>query len=630
MGEELNMSLAVTKRKKSIIILAWIAPILAIIISVSMVYEHYTKIGNEIEIRFHDINGLDVRQSHIQYNGLHIGDLNSIEIDDKNINQFIVKATIYSQYNYLVKEGTMFYKVSPQLSLKEVSALSNILKGNYIEIVPATTNLVKLQKLKKQTIFKGYDTKPSKKGVVFTITSDKGDFDLTSTILYKGLPIGEIVEKSIDQFTIKYKVLIYDKYKYLISSKTKFYKINPLELKASLEEINLKIPSIKTMISSAIGFVTPQHDKNIQKSYQLYNSKDDIDLLHSYTNHYKFKLLANNISDTDTIYYKGVKVGKIDKVTIQKNQNIVYGHIKNNFKHLLNNSSVFYKQKAISSKISTDGIEVELSNLKELLLGGVTFITPEDNKKLSSKIFTFYDDIEQYYEKNMFTISVFINDDCNIKKSSVLLYKNIEIGKVKQISLNKNIKVDIQIQNKYKYLFGKNAKIYLEGMKISLEKIENIATTVLGDNFNLIADTNNGYNSQYRLDSINPDSTYYKEGLRVLLKAKESKNITVGSPIYYKGFEVGEIYDADLTQNGEFVIFKLFIKKQYANILKMQSKFYKATTIDMEVGVFGAKIKFGSAKSILKGGITFKNEGDIKLLQNATKGMVFPLLNQKK
>ena len=50
-------------------------------------------------------------------------------------------------------------------------------------------------------------------------------------------------------------------------------------------------------------------------------------------------------------------------------------------------------------------------------------------------------------------------------------------------------------------------------------------------------------------------ATHYKKGLRLQLKAKESKNITVGSPIYYKGFEVGEIYDADLINEGDAISF---------------------------------------------------------------------------
>jgi len=157
------MSLAVTKRKKSIIVLAWLAPIVAIIISASMVYDYYTKDGHSVQITFNNIDGLDLRQSHIQYNGLHIGDISSIELDKQNINRFIVRAKIYTQYNYLIKEGSIFYKVSPKLSLNEVSALGNILKGNYIELVPPSLNTEELKKINTQFIFEGYDEKPKNK-----------------------------------------------------------------------------------------------------------------------------------------------------------------------------------------------------------------------------------------------------------------------------------------------------------------------------------------------------------------------------------------------------------------------------------------------------------------------------------
>lgn len=625
------MSLAVTKKKKSVIILAWIAPIVAIIISISMVYDHYTKSGNSIEIAFNNIDGLDVRQSHIQFNGLHIGDIHSIKIDDKNINQFIVKATIYSGYNYLIKEGSLFYKVEPQLSLNGVSDLSNVLKGNYIEIIPTTTNLEELKKLKNQFIFKGFDAKPLKNGIRFTLTSDSGDFDITSAILYKGLQIGEIIKKSIDKFSINYDVLIYEKYKYLISSNTQFYKINPLEFNASLENINIKIPSLKNMISSGIGFITPSEDENIKSTYPLYNSQDEVKVKNDFNQVYSFKFLSNSVSNNESIYYRGVLVGKVDRVELQKDINIAYGHIDKKYIYLINDSTVFFKQKAISSKISTEGLEVDISNFKELVLGGLTFITPNKKDKLKNKTFTYYEDIENYYNQDKFTISLRLKDNYNIKKSSKLLYKNIEIGQVTKIALNTDIFVTITIDKKYKYLFGKESKIYLQGIKISLDKIENISSTVFGDNLYLIADKNNGLKSNYRIDAVNPDDTFYEEGLRIKLKAKESKNITVGSPIYYKGFEVGEIYDADLTTNGQFVIFDLFIKKRYANIVQPTSKFYKATTIDMEVGVFGAKIKMGSAKSMLKGGIVFVNEQATATATTTSlkEGTTFNLLEKK-
>lgn len=623
------MSLAVTKRKKSIMILAWIAPIVAIMISVGMVYDYYTKEGNSITITFDNIDGLDIRQSHIQFNGLPIGDIESMTLDKQNINRFIVKANIYSEYNYLVKEGSLFYKVAPKLSIDGASALSNVLKGNYIEIIPPTKNVYKLKLIKNQFDFDGYNEKPKTQGVMFDITSSDGSFGVSSAILFKGLQIGEVIKKKIDNYDIKYKVLIYEEYKYLISSTTKFYQISPFELNASLENINIKIPSIKNMLSSSIGFVTPSYDEEIKTSYTLYKSKDTVNVESIDKEFYTFKIKANNISQTDFVIYKGVIVGHINDVELKTDINEVSGEIYSKYKYLINNSTYFYKPKAIKTNLSTEGLKIEIPALKEIALGGLTFITPNLKEKLTNKTFTFYEDVDTLYESEKFNITLTVKDNHNIKITSRLFYKNISIAHVKKITLEDDILIQIEGEKKYQYLFGENSKIYLEGTKISLEGIENLSSTILGDNLYLIADKNNSFKSRFTLDSINPDTTHYKEGLRIQLKAKESKNITVGSPIYYKGFEVGEIYDADLINDGDAIVFNLFIKDKYRNIVKRNSEFYKATILDMDVGLFGAKIKMGSAKSILKGGIVFKNPPSKQKISSATSGTMFNLLKEK-
>jgi len=629
------MSLAVTKRKKSVIILAWIAPIVAIMISVAMVYDHFAKIGNSIDITLKNIDGLDLRQSHIQYNGLKIGDLNSIQIDQNDISQFIVTATIYTNYDYLIKEGTVFYKVSPEISLNEIRNLSNVLQGNYIEIIPPSKDIEKLKTLQNKVSFEAFDKKPKQTGITFVLTSDSGDFDITSAILYKGLQIGEIINKTLEKTDVNYEVLIYEKYRYLISSNTHFYKINPLEFEASLEEINLKIPSLKQMVSSGIGFINKSQTNNVEETnsikdrYTLYNSKNEIEEKNIITNNHHFKIFANDITKNEDIYYKSIKVGSIDKIELQKDFNIVYGHINEKYKYLINNSTIFYKQKALTSDISLKGIKVAVSNLKSLLLGGVSFITPQKKEKLTNSTFTYYANIEEFYNKDKFFITLKLKNNHNIKKGSKLLYKNVHIGEVSNIELKNDIVLTLSVENKYKYLFGKNSKIYLKGLELSLDKIENLATTVFGDNLYLIADKNNNFKSNYIIDAINPDDTFYEKGLRIKLQAIESKNIAVGSPIYYKGFEVGEIYGADLTKNGEFIIFNLFIKQKYANIVQHTSKFYKATTVDIDVGVLGANIKLGSAKSMLKGGIVFINDKATATTTSIKDGALFHLLEKK-
>ena len=49
----------------------------------------------------------------------------------------------------------------------------------------------------------------------------------------------------------------------------------------------------------------------------------------------------------------------------------------------------------------------------------------------------------------------------------------------------------------------------------------------------------------------------------------------------------------------------------------------------MKIGVFGAKIKLGSAKSMLRGGIEFRDDIKAKVSRASKNGAMFTLLKEK-
>lgn len=702
------MSLAVVKKQKSTIIIAWIAPILALIISISMSYDYYKKVGNTITITFNNINGLSLRKSHLQFNGIRVGDIKSMKIDPNNINKFILVAQIEPQYNYMIKKGTKFWIVSPTLSLKAgASSLDTILTGNYIEILPPTLDLTKLNSLEKEDSFIAQDHKPNPKGVTTTLISKSGTLGINTFVIYKGMRVGEIISQDLRGYNVEYKVLIYEKYKHLISSKSKFYKISPLEIKASFEEFKLNISSFQEILSSGISFITNEKYSKIKDTYQLYESLDDtnyntkvinlftksknnfkylyfkskkigkvvssgIDINSSQTNYkvkikasycnllkqspyfyikksifsptnldikstlsgnqltlhvdsnkiikpqlnylihelppkeygYRFELLGNDIKSNDIIFYKGVKVGIVESVTIDTKSNIINAFIDKKYQSLINNSTLFYKIDAITSKVSMDGIELNVAPIKEILQGGISFITPKKDI-LNQHRFSLYKSKQDINKKRTFNIKIALKKELNIKKSSQLFYKNIKIGEVKEILLDnkEDIVVTLSVDLQYKMLFGKNSKIYAKGESVSIDNLQNISSLITGGNFYLVADSNNGIKLSYKLDSIDPCKTKYLKGLRVLIETKSSKNLSIGSPIYYRNFEIGQIESIDLSLDAKTIILSIFIYKKYAHIIRENSIFYRAKTIDVKIGFLNAELKMGSMKSMLKGGI---------------------------
>ena len=143
----------IIKRKKSTMILAWLAPIVAIIISYSMLENYFEQKGNIITIYTKDIKGLNVAKSHIQFRGLKIGKLLSMSIDKKDLKRFKITAQIYKEFNYFIREGSKFWIVSPNINLNKIENLGTILTGNYIEVSPPTKDIKKLKKLSLKKVF---------------------------------------------------------------------------------------------------------------------------------------------------------------------------------------------------------------------------------------------------------------------------------------------------------------------------------------------------------------------------------------------------------------------------------------------------------------------------------------------
>jgi paraquat-inducible protein B len=204
----------------------------------------------------------------------------------------------------------------------------------------------------------------------------------------------------------------------------------------------------------------------------------------------------------------------------------------------------------------------------------------------------------------IFYISLEMDDSYDLRKTSKLYYKNHPIGEVVAITLDDNIQVKIKVENKYKKMFGIGSKIYLQGMKFTMEKIQNISSAVLGDKLYLVPTYNNIFKNSFQLDSINPIDTKYKNGLRVKVIYNNSKNISVGTPLYYKFVEIGKVESVVLNHRTNKIEFLVFIADEYKQYIKNNSTFYKTKLIDVDLGLFGSKVDIGTLKSLIKGGIS--------------------------
>jgi paraquat-inducible protein B len=94
-------------------------------------------------------------------------------------------------------------------------------------------------------------------------------------------------------------------------------------------------------------------------------------------------------------------------------------------------------------------------------------------------------------------------------------------------------------------------------------------------------------------------------GLRLTLIAQDAGSLVVGSPIYYRGFEVGRVESRVLDIDNRRIRFDVFIEEEYAGLVREGTCFWNTSGIDVTAGADGFKVSTPSFQAMLSGGASF-------------------------
>ncbi len=597
------MKKTIRKNKISLVVISFVLPVLAVLLSYEMIKDNISRYDKEIQIYVKEIKGLDIRKSRIKYRGIDIGDIVAMSPDPDDITRFELQVKIYKNFAYLIKQGTIFWKVSANISLDKTENLDTILKGNYIQIQPPSFDIKVLRSLPDQLSFVATEQKPHKEGKTIELKSGKFVPKVGDGIYFQDIAIGEVLQNSLDDGISTTSVLIYKKYVEILTDDCYFYTKNPLDIKLGLDETSIKLSPINSILKGGLHIVK---DTTIVgfNPLQIYDSKDIL-----YTkdkSYFEFDIVGDTAKEGEVVYYKGIKIGHIKNQRLKNRSKISLVNIEHRYRYLINKATRFYKLNNIEAKLGLDGLSIKVPSVAQLVSGGISFVSTKTKSNKIKKSYKLYDslgDIKETYEAyRYFDISLSMVDLQNIKKTSKLYYKNFEIGYIKDISLKDGkIKLDIKVQKRYKNLFGKNSKIYLEGIKVGLDGVKNISSAVLGDKLHLVASIG-GYKKTFTIDSTNPVKDRYSSGLRVKLTHKDAKNIFVGTPVFYRYIHIGAVQDVAIYKSG--VVFDIFIENRYKKYLKADSIFKRNSSIDMKFSIFDSSIKIGTMRDIFNGGLS--------------------------
>ncbi|MEY4923363.1 MAG: hypothetical protein RLY17_2080, partial [Pseudomonadota bacterium] len=349
----------------------WLLPFIALLIAGWLIYNNWREQGTEVTIDFESATGIVAGRTPIRYQGVEVGMVQSINLDD-DLRNIKVTASIKNDMEDSLREGTQFWLVTPKASLAGISGLDALVGGNYIGMLPGEG--------KPQNHFTALDTQPkfrlnTGELMVHLHAPNLGSLNNGSLVYYRKIPVGKVYDYNIapDNNGVVIDALIDRRFAKLVKNDTRFWNVSGFKGDFSLNGATVQIESLAALINGAVAFDSPPNSQNA-KPDQLFPLYPD--LAHSQRGvSIALDLPSGNglNAGRTPLIYQGLQVGTLTKMTLQPDSKVT-GELT------IDPSVVELMRTGTRIKINSPRISLNDAKLSELLTGNTLELIPGEGK----------------------------------------------------------------------------------------------------------------------------------------------------------------------------------------------------------------------------------------------------------
>lgn len=199
-------------------------------------------------------------------------------------------------------------------------------------------------------------------------------------------------------------------------------------------------------------------------------------------------------------------------------------------------------------------------------------------------------------------------DGLEVNKTKIR-YKDVDIGDVTDIHVSKDRKKVVVTARMHRdasdYLVD-DTRFWVVRPRVTGGSITGLGTLVSGAFISV--DVGHSAVKRRTFDGLEvpPIVTSDLPGREFILHAEDIGSLSVGSTVFYRHIEVGQVVAYSLDPGGASVTIKVFIYQPYDSYVTPSTRFWQASGIDMSLNSDGVKLRTESLTSILEGGVSFQ------------------------
>ncbi|MFG0584856.1 MlaD family protein [Pseudomonas sp. zjy_9] len=580
------------------------------------------------------------RDSPVFYKQIQVGRVKSYTLGDDE-NTVEVKVFIEPEYASLVRKHTRFWNASGISIDADLSgfklrseSLASIVAGGIAFATPEhRKDSPPTDPSLPFRLYESYDAAQAGIKVVVKLTDFDGLQEGRTPVMYKGIEVGTLKTMKIDRD---------------LASATAELTINPLAEDYLVEgsefwvvkpSISLAgITGLEALVKGNYIAVRPgEKGSPPARSFVARSKAPPLDLGAPGLHLVLFSDQLGSIEVGSPVLYRQIKVGSVQSYQLSRdNSQVVLGvHIEPDYVHLVNTSTRFWNASGITLKGGLSGVEVKSESLQTLLAGGIAFETPNPEAPASGRQvqrFALHADRNSALQPGT-QIRIRVNDGDGLQPGTLIRYKGLEVGKVESLALTDDLQavmLDVRLTQAAGQIAREGSRFWVVKPELSLTRAANLGTLVSGQYLEVLPALQGGAQRlQFTALDGPPNQAVREQGLRLVLSAPRRGSIKLGVVVSYREVPVGKVVDFELGPTSDRVLIHVLIEPRYAPLVRSGSRFWNASGIGVDAGLFkGVKVRTESLEALIEGGIAFATPNNPEMGGPAQPGQTFALFDE--
>lgn len=207
-------------------------------------------------------------------------------------------------------------------------------------------------------------------------------------------------------------------------------------------------------------------------------------------------------------------------------------------------------------------------------------------------------------------------------------YNGVEVGTITAIRLSddhRSVITTAQMAPKTDGFLVDDTRFWVVRARISGATVSGLGTLLSGAYVGMEIGSSEKARREFTALETPPIVAGDTPGRFFVLETPDLGSLDVGTPIFFRHLDVGEVVAYSLEKGGKSLSVKIFVKAPYDQYVTANTRFWQASGVDLSLTAEGLSVETQSLLSILIGGIAFETPATGPALPAADADAVFPL-----